>query len=183
MILHIIIEMIYQKNPFRVRKIICPQFWGRKWVRQFYGRPEKMRSFCRKSHVHKIPRFRGGGFWVFFGGGVPILFLWARGFFWIYEIIILMSCHHLEETPVVDLSFLSINCSKQTEGLCWTNLRNPFLASTFALAETLCAGKSEFTMWLRKGSGRANHEVQTVNWKHLNFGGWRCLIHGLHFTV
>ena len=40
--------------------------------------PGKMRSFCRKTHVHKIPRFLGG----FLGGGeVPILFLWARGFF------------------------------------------------------------------------------------------------------
>ena len=59
-------------------------------------------------HVHKIPRFRGGVFWVwgggecpfyfygrgdfsdmrFCGGGgeVPILFLWARGFFW-HEIL------------------------------------------------------------------------------------------------
>ena len=46
--------------------------------------PGKMRCFCRKTHVHKIPRFRGGGvFWVLGGGGggVPILFLWARGFF------------------------------------------------------------------------------------------------------
>ena len=56
-----------------IRKILvswnsCPQFWGRKWLRQVYGRLEKMRPFCRKSHVHKIPRFRGGyfGFW---GGG------------------------------------------------------------------------------------------------------------------
>ena len=31
--------------------------------------PGKMRSFCRKTHVHKIPRFGGGG------GEVPILFL------------------------------------------------------------------------------------------------------------
>ena len=48
--------------------------------------PGKMRSFCRKNHVHKIPRFRGGGYFGFLGGGVPrrevpILFLWARGFF------------------------------------------------------------------------------------------------------
>ena len=45
--------------------------------------PGKMRSFCRKkTHVHKIPRFRGGGGgWVLLEGGVPILFLWARGFF------------------------------------------------------------------------------------------------------
>ena len=37
--------------------------------------PGKMRSFCRKkTHVHKIPRVRGGRgvFWI--------LFLWARGF-------------------------------------------------------------------------------------------------------
>ena len=42
--------------------------------------PGKMRSACRKNHVRKIPLFWGG-----FGGGgggeVPILFLWARGFF------------------------------------------------------------------------------------------------------
>ena len=29
-----------QKNP-RVRQNSCPQFWGRKWLCQFYGRPEK----------------------------------------------------------------------------------------------------------------------------------------------
>ena len=29
-----------QKNP-RVRKIFCPQFWGRKLLRQFYGRQKK----------------------------------------------------------------------------------------------------------------------------------------------
>ena len=44
--------------------------------------PGKMRPFCRKNNVHKIPRFRGGGYFGFFlGGEVPILFLWARGFF------------------------------------------------------------------------------------------------------
>ena len=43
--------------------------------------PGKMRSFCRENHVHKIPRFGGGGILGFGGGGVPILFLWARGFF------------------------------------------------------------------------------------------------------
>ena len=37
-------------------------------------------------HAHEIPPFRGGGggFWVFLEGGgveVPILFLWAWGFF------------------------------------------------------------------------------------------------------
>ena len=32
-------------------------------------------------HVHKIPG--GGRYLGLFGGGVPILFLWARGFFWV----------------------------------------------------------------------------------------------------
>ena len=37
--------------------------------------------FLQETHVHEIPHFRGGGFGVFLeGGGVPILFLWARGF-------------------------------------------------------------------------------------------------------
>ena len=44
--------------------------------------PGKMRSFCRKSYVHKIPRFRGGGvFWVGGGGECPFYFYDARGFF------------------------------------------------------------------------------------------------------
>ena len=43
--------------------------------------PGKMRSFCRKTCVHKIPRFFGGGILGFGGGGGQILFLWARGFF------------------------------------------------------------------------------------------------------
>ena len=44
--------------------------------------PEKMRSFCRKTYVNKIPRFKGGGILGLRGGEVPILFLWARGSFW-----------------------------------------------------------------------------------------------------
>ena len=44
--------------------------------------PGKMHSFCRKTCVHKIPRFRRGGNFGLGGGGVPFLFLWARGFFW-----------------------------------------------------------------------------------------------------
>ena len=37
-----------------------------KWLRQFYGRLEKCVLSAGKSHVHKIPRFGGGGvFWVY----------------------------------------------------------------------------------------------------------------------
>ena len=31
-----------------VSVLFCPQFWGWKWLRQFYGRLEKLHSFCRK---------------------------------------------------------------------------------------------------------------------------------------
>ena len=62
-------------------KFLCPQFWGRKWLREFYGRLEKKRPFCRKSHVHKSPRFRGGGILGFLGGGeVPIYFYGREDF-------------------------------------------------------------------------------------------------------
>ena len=56
-----------QKNPCG-RKISCPQLWGQKWLRQFYGRLEKMRSFGRKTSMSiKFLVLRGGGyfgFWV-----------------------------------------------------------------------------------------------------------------------
>ena len=43
--------------------------------------PGKMRSFCRKTHVHKIPRFGGGGvFWVWGGGSADFIFMGARIF-------------------------------------------------------------------------------------------------------
>ena len=40
--------------------------------------PGKMRSCCRKTHVHKIPRFRGG-FWGG-GGSADFIFMGARIF-------------------------------------------------------------------------------------------------------
>ena len=42
--------------------------------------PGKMRPFCRKSHVHKIPRFRGGYFGFFWGGSADFIFMGARIF-------------------------------------------------------------------------------------------------------
>ena len=38
-----------------------------------------MRSFCRKTHVHKFPRFGGGGFWGG-GGSADFIFMGARIF-------------------------------------------------------------------------------------------------------
>ena len=42
-----------------------------------------MRPFCRKNHVHKIPRFGGGGgvFWVFGGGGSADFIFMGAGIF------------------------------------------------------------------------------------------------------
>ena len=44
--------------------------------------PGKIAFFLQEDlHVHKIPRFRGGGGYFGLGGEVPISFLWAQGFF------------------------------------------------------------------------------------------------------
>ena len=69
----------YQKNP-RVRKIFCPQFWGRKRLRQFYGRLEKCALSAGKTCVHKIRRLRGGVFGFFGGASADFIFMGARIF-------------------------------------------------------------------------------------------------------
>ena len=44
--------------------------------------PGKMRSFCRKTYVHKILVLRGGGvFWVWGGGGKCRFYFYGRGDF------------------------------------------------------------------------------------------------------
>ena len=40
--------------------------------------PGKMLPFCRKNHVHKIPRFRGGGDFGFWGGGECRFYFYGR---------------------------------------------------------------------------------------------------------
>ena len=42
--------------------------------------PGKMRSFCRKNHVRKIPLFWGGGGWFLGGGSADFTFMGARIF-------------------------------------------------------------------------------------------------------
>ena len=75
-----------KKNLMSVKRFARnSDFWGQKWLCQFYGRLEKLRSFCRKKPSMPIKFLvLGGAFWVFWGGGgggEPTLFLWARGFF------------------------------------------------------------------------------------------------------
>ena len=61
------------------------QFWGRKWVRQFYGRPEKMRSLCGKKTMSIKFLGLGGGFTntishdaETFGNCLPLKFTLSR---------------------------------------------------------------------------------------------------------
>ena len=54
------------KNPVEIRKILVSvkflsAILGPEMGAPILWTPGKMRSFCRKTHVHKIPRFRGGG--------------------------------------------------------------------------------------------------------------------------
>ena len=65
-----VVGSLNQKNP-RVRKIRLRNSGAGNGCANFMG-AWKMRSFCRKTYVHKIPRFRGGGI-LGLGGGRPIL--------------------------------------------------------------------------------------------------------------
>ena len=71
---------ITQNNP-RVRKILCPQFWGRKWLREFYGRPEN--AFFLQEKAMSIKFLVLGGVYFGFGGGggsADFIFMGARIF-------------------------------------------------------------------------------------------------------
>ena len=69
-----------QKNPsVRKRKDFCPQFWGRKWLRQFHGHLEKCALSAGKPHAHKFLVFGGGGILGFFlGGGKCRFYFYGR---------------------------------------------------------------------------------------------------------
>ena len=71
------------KKP-RVRKIFCTQFWGRKWLREFYGRLECLRSFCRNTSMPINFLLLGGRvYWVLGGGGGSADFIFmGAGIFW-----------------------------------------------------------------------------------------------------
>ena len=61
-----------------------PAILGPEMAAPILWAPGKCALSAGKTHIHKIPRFKGGGGilgLIFGGAGVPILFLWARGFF------------------------------------------------------------------------------------------------------
>ena len=70
-----------QRNP-RVRKIFARNSKDRNGLRQFYGRLFFFGGLFLQENLHAHKILILGVFWFFsWGGGVPILFLWARGFF------------------------------------------------------------------------------------------------------
>ena len=51
---------------------------GPEMAAPFYGRLEKCVRSAGKAHVHKIPRFRGGGILGFGGGGECRFYFYGR---------------------------------------------------------------------------------------------------------
>ena len=71
----------YQKNP-RVRKIRVRNSGAGNGCANFMDAWKRCVRSAGKSLSIKFRVLGGGEFWVLGGGGeVPILFLWARGFF------------------------------------------------------------------------------------------------------
>ena len=69
-----------QKNP-RVRKIRVRNSGAGNGSANFMDAWKKCVLFCRKNPVHKIPRFRGGVFWVLGGGGKCRFYFYVRADF------------------------------------------------------------------------------------------------------
>ena len=70
-----------QKNP-RVRKIRVRNSGAGNGCTIFMDAWKNCVRSAGKAMSIKFLVLGGGVFWVLGGGGVPILFLWARGFFW-----------------------------------------------------------------------------------------------------
>ena len=71
-----------QKNPFSVRKIFVRNSGAGNGCANFMDTWKNASVLQEKTMSIKFLVLGGGVFWVLGGGGeVPILFLWARGFF------------------------------------------------------------------------------------------------------
>ena len=58
-------------------KMFCPRFWGRKWLRQFYGHLEKCVLSAGKSMSIKFLVLGGGGILGLGGGSADSIFMGA----------------------------------------------------------------------------------------------------------
>ena len=71
------------ENPVSVKFVSA--ILGPEMVAPILWAPRISACFLQENlHVHKIPRFGGGGYFGFEGGGgsADFIFIWARGFFW-----------------------------------------------------------------------------------------------------
>ena len=75
------VSEIFQKNP-RVRKIFVRNSGAGNGRANFMGAWKKCVLSTGKTHVHKIPPFRGRGYFGFWGGGgsADFIFMGARIF-------------------------------------------------------------------------------------------------------
>ena len=111
--------------------MVCGQFWGRKWLRQFYGRLEKVRSFCSSIPIRSLV-LRGGVFWVL--GGWPILFFGREDFSERKNSFEAGNRSKLRNLLVI------FHCTLKSYVLalrCLVSVSTRFLASAMALAEKL----------------------------------------------
>ena len=69
----------YQKNP-RVHKIRVRNSGAGNGCANFMGAWKNALFLQENLHVHKIPRFRGGGFWAFGGGSADFYFYGREDF-------------------------------------------------------------------------------------------------------
>ena len=79
-------EMVVQNEKFKFRKILVSvkslsAILGPEMAVPILWAPGKMRSFCRKNNVHKIPPFRGGILGFFGGGECRFYFCGREDFF------------------------------------------------------------------------------------------------------
>ena len=116
-------------------------------MRQFYGRLEKCVLSAGKTHVHKIPRFRGGGIFGFGGGGsVDFIFMGAR-------------------------IFLNFGGSEMPLNIVFLRPRNWSRLKPYNTKALLPPPRCSYRYFSRRighspfkiCQGRAHHEMQTVN--------------------
>ena len=94
--------------------------------------PGKMRPFCRKNHVHIIPRFRGGGYFGFWGGGSADFISMGAGIF-----LILSQCSSFSVSCKQVIQDKNAQISYRHEGWGKQRPRLQSLARSF-ISKNLC---------------------------------------------
>ena len=117
---------ILSEKSFSVRKIPVRNSGAGSRGASIYGRLEKCALPAGKTHVHKIPRLRGGLFWFWFWGECRFYFMGAR----IFQLTGRESSVGMLGVPKPGC-FNLVVCNFYTEALFCTLLR-PALLRSFA---------------------------------------------------